>query len=171
MAIPAPLQHFDQSARNLLPAATTLLLGLAAVVPYGIPHWGALAPPLMLAGIYYWALTRPNLVPPSAAFALGLFQDLVTGAPIGSSALVLVLVQWILRGQQRYLINRPFLLLWAGFAPVVFGAAAIEWAIYAAYAQAMPNFAEGAIRAALGFVTFPVVAGLILIQVHRALGD
>jgi len=67
-------------------------------------------PPSILVGY------AARLLPAVAAFALGLFQDLLTGAPLRSNALILVLTQWILRSQRRYLANRPFLLLWAGFA-------------------------------------------------------
>jgi len=46
---------------------------------------------LMLAAVYYWSVTRARAVARVAAFALGLFQDLLTGAPLGSNALILVL--------------------------------------------------------------------------------
>jgi rod shape-determining protein MreD len=162
-------QRLDQTARKLLPALTTLILGLLVLIPLGVPRWGALAPPLMLASVYYWSLSRPGLLPPSASFALGLYQDLLTGAPLGSGALILVVVQWILRSQQRFLANRPFILLWAGFAPVAAGAALADWVIYALFTVTVPPIADGLVRAALGFALFPVVARLLLIPAHRAL--
>ncbi len=171
MATPTAFQRLDRNARKLLPAVTTLLLGILVVIPLGIPEWGALAPPFMLTAVYYWSLARPGLLPPSAAFLLGLFQDLLTGAPIGSGALILVLVQWILRSQQRFLGNRPFLLLWLGFAPVVFGAAIVEWIVYALFTFTPAPIAQALVRALLGFVLFPVVAGLVLIPVHRTLSE
>ena len=169
MVEPTLWRRLDQNARNLLPAITAVFLGLLMLLPIGVPMWGKLAPPLMLAAVYYWSLTRPGLLPPGAAFALGVYQDLLTGAPLGSTSLVLVLVQWILRSQQRYLANRPFILLWAGFAPVALGAALIDWAVYAAFTLATPSIVEGLVRAALGFAVFPIVAGLVLIPVHRTL--
>lgn len=172
MATPASsLQRLDRNARKLLPSVTTLLLGILVIVPLGIPQWGALAPPFMLAAVYYWALARPGLLPPSAAFVLGLLQDLLTGAPLGSGALILVLVQWILRSQQRFLGNRPFLLLWLGFAPVAFGAAIVEWTVYALFTFSAPPPLEALVRAILGFILFPVVAGLVLIPIHRAVTE
>ena len=148
---------------------TALGLCVVSLLPLGLPRWGALAPPLMLAAVYYWSLSRPNLLPPIIAAGLGLFQDLLTNAPVGSGVLVMVLVQWILRSQQRFFINRPFLLLWAAFAPVVLGAAIIDWVVYAGYTLSAPPIVEGLVRAALAFVLFPLVAGLVLIPAHRAL--
>ncbi len=163
-----PLQRLDQNARRLLPVFSTILLGIFAALPVGIPQWGAMAPPLMLIGVFYWALVRPDLLPPSAAFAIGLFGDLLTGAPLGSGPLVLVLTQWIMRSQQRFLVNRPFLLLWAAFFPVVAAATAIDWTAYALLTFHAPPFLGAVARMMLGFVLFPVIAWLALIPAHRA---
>lgn len=164
-------QRVDQTARLFLPAATTLMLGIVAVLPIGLPRWGVLSPPLMLAAVFYWAVVRPDLLPATAAFALGLLQDLLTGAPLGANAFALVLVQWILRSQRRYLANRPFFLLWMAFAPVVVGAALVDWLVYAGVTLSVPPIAEGLVRAALGFVLFPLVCGLVLTWSHRALAE
>ncbi len=169
MAAANPLQRLDHGARNLLPALTALMLGIVAILPVGIPHWGALAPPLMLIAVFYWALARPGLMPPTVAFVLGLAQDLMTGAPVGLSALIMVLTQWVMRGQQRYLVKRPFLLLWAAFVPVVTTATLLEWAIYAVFSFHPLPILDALVRLALGFVLFPVVAWVVLIPTHRLL--
>jgi rod shape-determining protein MreD len=165
----SPWQRLDQGARRLAPGLTAALLCVIAVLPVGIPQWGAMAPPLMLAAVFYWSLVRPDLMPPSAAFALGLFEDLLTGAPPGSGALLMVLTQWVMRSQQRYFVNRPFLLMWAAFLPVVMAAAAIEWSVYGLIMFHPAPVLVALARMGLGFVLFPVVAWLVLIPVHRAL--
>ena len=50
MAAPLPtvLHRLDQNARRLLPTLISFVLGLAVVLPIGLPHWGELAPPLLL---------------------------------------------------------------------------------------------------------------------------
>ncbi len=169
MATPTPFQRLDHSARRLLPALTALALGIVAILPVGIPHWGALAPPLMLIAVFYWSVARPELMPPTMAFLLGLAQDLMSGAPLGLSALIMVLTQWAMRGQQRFLVKRPFLLLWAAFIPVVAAATLLEWLIYALLSfQAAPAL-DALVRLVLGFVLFPVVAWLTLIPTHKLL--
>ncbi len=119
--------------------------------------------------MFYWSLVRPDLMPPTVAFILGLFQDLLTGAPIGTGALTMVLTQWIMRGQQRFLAKRPFFLMWAAFAPVVMIAGILDWLIYALFTF-HPAPVDGAlVRMVLGFVLFPVVAWVVLIPTHRTL--
>jgi rod shape-determining protein MreD len=169
MATHAAGNRLDRSARKLLPVLSALLLCLVSVIPVGVPEWQTLAPPLTLAAVFYWTVARPDLLPPTAAFGLGLFQDLLTGAPLGSGALIMVLTQWTLRGQQRFLANRPFFLLWAAFAPVLVIASALEWVIAMASSfHAIPVTGAMA-RVLLSFVVFPLVAWVVLIPIHRAL--
>jgi rod shape-determining protein MreD len=170
MVTPTPLQRLDHSARTLLPVMSALVLGVVAIIPIGLPAWGALAPPFMLTAVFYWSLTRPDLMAPSTAFVLGLIQDLLSGAPLGSGALIMVLTQWILRSQQRYLAKRPFLLMWIAFAPVVFAASLLGWAIYSLYVFHPAPILGMLVRATLGLVLFPIVAWVVLIPTHRALG-
>ena len=163
------LHRLDQNARRLLPTLISLVLGLAVVLPVGLPHWGELAPPLLLIAVFYWSIVRPDLMPPTAAFVLGLFQDLLTGAPLGSGALVMVLTQWTMRGQRRYLANRPFFLMWAAFAPVVVIAGVVDWLIYALFTFHVAPVMDALVRMVLGFFLFPVVAWVVLIPTHRTL--
>jgi rod shape-determining protein MreD len=169
MSTPSSLQRLEQSGRRLLPVISAIMLQILAVLPIGIPQWGALAPPLMLIAVFYWSLVRPDLMPPTAAFLLGLFQDLLSGAPIGSGALVMVATQWTMRGQQRFLVNRPFLLLWGSFLPVAAAAALLQWGIYVLLNLHVVPISASAVRLMLGFALFPVVAWLILIPTHSTL--
>jgi rod shape-determining protein MreD len=166
---PTALHRLDQNARRLLPIAISLLLAFAVILPIGLPQWGMLAPPFLLIAIFYWSIVRPDLLPPTAAFVLGLFQDLLTGAPLGSGALIMVVTQWTMRGQQRYLINRPFLLMWAAFAPVAIIAGALDWLIYALLNFHIVPIGSALVRIALGIILFPVVAWVVLIPTHRTL--
>jgi rod shape-determining protein MreD len=163
------LHRLDQNARRLLPTVISLILAFAVVLPVGLPHWGELAPPLLLIAVYYWSIVRPDLMPPAAAFVLGLFQDLLTGAPLGSGALIMVLTQWTMRGQRRYLANRPFFLMWAAFAPVVLIAGTLDWLVYALLNFHVVPVMDALVRVVLGFVLFPVVAWVLLIPTHRTL--
>jgi rod shape-determining protein MreD len=163
------LHRLDQNARRLLPTVISLVLTLAVVLPVGLPHWGELAPPLLLISVFYWSTVRPDLMPPTAAFVLGLFQDLLTHSPLGSAALVMVLTQWTMRGQRRYLANRPFFLMWAAFGPVVMIAGTLDWLIYALLNFHVVPIMDALVRMVLGFFLFPVVAWVVLIPTHRTL--
>jgi rod shape-determining protein MreD len=140
-----------------------------SVLPVGIPEWRSLAPSLTLIAVFYWSAARPDLLPPTAAFFLGLFQDLLTGSPLGSGALIMVLTQWTLRTQQRFLVNRPFLVLWGAFLPVLAVANLLEWGIASAFALHLIPPASALARMLLSFVIFPLVAWTVFIPIHRSL--
>ncbi|MFQ5974593.1 MAG: rod shape-determining protein MreD, partial [Alphaproteobacteria bacterium] len=77
-----------QWARSLVPITITALLILMAALPLPLPFYGVAAPWLPLMGVYYWAILRPDLMPRSAVFAIGLFQDALMGTPLGLSAVI-----------------------------------------------------------------------------------
>lgn len=164
---PTVWQRLDQTARSLVPALTVLLFVILSVIPVGLPGWGELTPPLSLVAVFYWSIHRPSAVPPSVAFAIGLFQDLVSAGPLGASSLILVTLQWVVSGQRRFLITQPFLVVWGAFAMVAGAAALAEWLAYALLTFALPPIQAGMLRAALGIALFPIVARLVLLPAQR----
>jgi rod shape-determining protein MreD len=119
----------DQRVRLLLPLCLTLLLVLVDAVPTRLPGFTAVAPLLPLIGVYYWAIFRPELLPSSAAFAVGLVNDVVAGTPIGTSSLVYLMARVMTVSQRRFFLGKPFLLVWCGFALVCGGAILLQWGL------------------------------------------
>src|SRR6185503_20125231 len=78
--------------------------GLLGVVFSNLPVtlFGGLVPPPLLGfiPIYFWCLVRPDLMTPAATFAIGLLQDLMSGAPPGLWTLSFVL-SYALVARQR----------------------------------------------------------------------
>ena len=63
-------------------------------------------------------------------FAVGLAQDLLTGAPVGVGALVLLLARAAVLRYRRYFINRTFPFVWSGFTLLAAGAMLAQWALH-----------------------------------------
>ncbi|MCA0201288.1 MAG: rod shape-determining protein MreD [Proteobacteria bacterium] len=127
MMQPTLLQSLDLSARKALPAALTLMLMLFALTPTNVPGLSPVMPMFALMSIYFWAIYRPELMGYGAAFSFGLLEDLLTATPIGSSALVFLLTQWIVLRQQKFFNAKPFVVTWFAFIFVAAGAALIRW--------------------------------------------
>ncbi len=67
----------------IVPFACGVLGALLANFPVSFTS-GVLPPPLLaLMPVYFWCVVRPDLMPPWAAFVLGLLQDLLSGMPPG----------------------------------------------------------------------------------------
>lgn len=162
--------QIETAARRLTPAALTLLLMVAGVVPLQIPHLAAIGPSFLLISIYYWAVHRPGLMPAPAIFVFGLLGDLLGGAPIGSGTFVLLLVYAVTRAYRRPLLAASFLVVWFGFAVVAAAAGLAAWAVASALAGTVPDPGRALFGALLEVALYPVVAALFF-QVERLLGS
>src|ERR1700692_2830608 len=124
------LARAHSAVARMLPIATTLLAATIAILPVPVPGYAALTPAFTLMAVYHWTIYRPDLLPPIGVFAVGLAQDLLSGAPVGIGALVLLLARAaVLRGR-RYFINRTFPFVWTGFALLGARAMLTLWALH-----------------------------------------
>ena len=126
---PGPWQRMDLLARQLMPSMLTLVLVIINVVPLHIPGLSRVAPLLPLMAVYHWAAFRPRLLPAYAVFLIGLFQDILTGAPIGVNAFVFLAVYGAVLSQKRFFIGKSFFILWFGFSVIAGGALVVSWGL------------------------------------------
>jgi rod shape-determining protein MreD len=119
--------RLDLWARLSFPVAMTFVLAILGAIPLGAPGLPSITPWYTLIAVYYWTIHLPDLMPPVAVFAIGVFQDLILGWPVGLSAVVLLLLKWALMSQRRFLAAMPFLLGWLSFGLVALGTYMIAW--------------------------------------------
>jgi len=119
----------DLWVRHLLPVGLTLALVLMGAMPTHLPGFAEISPQLPLIGVYYWAIYRPELLPASMAFVIGLMNDILLGTPLGVSSLIYILVQGMTMSQRRFFLGKPFMVAWCCFAMVAAGAILLEWAL------------------------------------------
>ena len=160
------LHKLDLAARHAAPGAVTMILVLVGVTPTHLPYYSAIAPMLPLASIYYWGVHRPDLMPMWLIFTIGLLHDVLTDSPIGLHAAILLLCQWVLLRQRRFLVGRPFVVLWGGYAAVAVGVSLVEWIGTGLCDLAVAPARPVLVRTVLTIALFPPLAWLF-IQVHR----
>src|SRR5690606_38080766 len=102
MMQPTLMQSLDTAARKAVPAALTLILMLFALTPTSVPGLSPVMPMFALMSVYFWSIYRPELLGYGAVFVFGLLEDLLTGAPIGSTALVFLVTQWVVIRQHKF---------------------------------------------------------------------
>jgi len=120
-------QKLDQTARRGVPVSITIFLLLFSMVPMHLPGVPSLAPMYTLMAVYFWSVYRPDGFGYGAAFAIGVLEDLLVGTPLGSSALALLLCQWVVFNQQKFFNNRPFLEVWLAFSVVAVATGVVRW--------------------------------------------
>ena len=102
------LQRLDRSVRLLAPFVVSAILVLLSAVPVYVSGYGQIAVDVGLVTVFYWAIYRPDLFPVVAAFALGLWQDILVGSPIGLHALTLLLANWAIVSQRTFFQGKAF---------------------------------------------------------------
>jgi len=154
------LQRLDRVARNLVPFALCAVLVVFSSLPFHIPGYGQVAANFTLMSVFYWAVFRPRLMPLAAVFAIGVLQDIVVGTPLGTNALVLVLVHTLVTRQGRVFRGKSFFVLWWGFGMVALGAGALGWAVITALSLAAIDPTPGFFQFSLTAALFPFPAWL-----------
>lgn len=166
-AIPS-LPRVNSGVARMLPIATTVLAAVISILPIELPGYAALTPAFTLMAVYHWTIYRPDLLPPTGVFAVGLAQDLIAGGPAGIGAFVLLLARAGVLRSRRYFINRPFPFVWAGFTLLGAGAMLLVWALHCLIDLTLFNLRTTVFRAVLTIAIFPV-ASFALGRTQRAL--
>ena len=82
MADPVAL-NVSRLLGSFLPALSAVLLVMLVNLPVTLTGGLFPAPLLALTAVYFWALVRPDLMPPYLVLVIGLFEDLLSGGPAG----------------------------------------------------------------------------------------
>lgn len=122
-------QKLNARARTILPFGLTVIVLLFGVTPTYIPGLAQITPMYTLVAIYFWAIYRPDLLGYGLGFAIGILEDLLTGAPLGVGALTLLLTQWIVFNQHKFFHAKPFAITWFAFGLVAFCAVLLKWVV------------------------------------------
>lgn len=151
-------QRLDLAARHAAPGVITLFVTLIAAIPLGIPYYGPIAPVLVLMPVYYWTVHRPDLMPFWLVFLAGVLHGVLTGAPLGLHAAVLLLCQALVMAQRRFLAGKSFFVLWWGFLVTAVVATTLEWLFFGLFLTAPMPPEPVAFRALLTTALFPLFA-------------
>jgi rod shape-determining protein MreD len=158
--IAALLSQLDRISRVIAPLMLSIALLIVAMLPFRLPGLARVTPDVALVAVFYWSVYRPDLFPPSSAFLLGLFQDVLTGGPLGASALVLLLVCGLVRSQRRFFLGKSFGVVWWAFGLVAAAASLIGWVAAMVLAFAPIGPAPAMFQWVLTFSMYPFLTWL-----------
>lgn len=161
------LQKFSQSVRTFVPAISCFVFILLGSVIWPIPYFGAVAPSLGLAAIYYWSIYRPDLLRPFVVFVFGLLSDALSFYPFGLSAFVFVGIYQLTFSQRRFFVNQVFAMLWSGYALVLLLSLVVGWIVQSFVAGALVPGMPILIQFCLSVALFPLPAW-VLIRLQNA---
>jgi len=108
------------------------LLGLVLLIFFTVPMYAGgvpLAPNVGLLMTLVLAASRPAAWPRWLAFLFGLLQDVMFGTPLGSQALLLVLLVDIVQRREARGMHPPFQMRWVEASVVILGWHVVLWLI------------------------------------------
>jgi rod shape-determining protein MreD len=142
----------------LLPVGSAVLLTLLVNIPLSLAYGLFPAPMLALAAIYFWALVRPDLMPPAAVLVIGLLEDLLSGGPPGLWASGFVAAYALADRQREILAGLSGAAALIGFAAATLLAATmayvLTWIVYHQWPALAPLLLACVITVAL----YPLIA-------------
>lgn len=150
--------RLDQWARRLTPFGLTVLLVVINVIPIQIPGFARVVPLLALIAIHHWAIYQPELMPAYAVFLVGVFQDLLSGVPLGVNTFIFLAVYGAVVWQRRFFVGKSFLITWLGFAVVCAAAMMLSWILISVLHLTLVNAEALVYQYLLTLGFFPLLA-------------
>jgi rod shape-determining protein MreD len=153
---------------GIVPFACGIIGAVLANLPVSFTS-GLLPPPLLaLMPVYFWTLVRPDLMPPWAAFVLGLVQDLLSGMPPGVWAASFIAAYALIDRQRDSFASLSGWAAILGFGVVALVANICAFLLVSFYFLRIPP-----VTPVLGLLVVTVVlympTGFILGGIHRRL--
>ena len=119
--------RLTQWSAAITPFFTGVFLIFLSLMPFNISGGLFATPAFPLMAIYFWALYRPDLMPPAAVFALGILYDFMTSGFLGLSSFIYLVTFAFVSAQRGELMNRAHHRVWLAFGLVMSVAAVTSW--------------------------------------------
>ncbi len=119
----------SRTAKGLAPFAMGIFGVFLLALPVRLFEGLVPMPIIPLAVIFFWTIYDPQRLPSSSVFFIGLFQDAMTGGPLGLWATVYLMVQYVVLSQRSYFLGRELQVVWLGFILAAIGAATVIWLV------------------------------------------
>ena len=161
-------QRLDIFSRQLTPFFLTVFIIFLSAVRYDVPSLVGVMPLLSLIAIFHWGVYKPELLPPYAVFVIGIFQDALSGVPMGVFTITYILTYNVVVAQQRFFSRKSFYVVWLGFLVVSAGATFLVWAVLSFFKGAIIDPRAVIIQYVISLGCYPIVA-YIFLRWQRAL--
>jgi len=148
--------------KYVLAYLSVFLLFMMDFIPLHIGDLSAVRPPFFLIALFFWTVFRPSFLSPLLIFGLGLMADVISSYPLGITSIIMLVTQWGLKKQQRFLSGQAFLILWLGFFLTSTAVCFSYWASFSLLTFELAPFLKHATGYFLGLFVFP----LLLFPLH-----
>ena len=162
-------QHTDHQGRKIFPFVLTLFLVIFGLVPSHIPWFAPVSPSFLLISVFYWALHRPDLMPPWVSFLLAIISDFLTGTPAGISAVMILMFQRVVESQRRFLLTGSFWVLWLAFCLLASLAIVVEWSLVWLVTTGLLDYSSAVFRLLITAALYPFTTWIFVLVQRKIL--
>jgi rod shape-determining protein MreD len=160
--------RLTQWSAAVTPFMTGVFLILLTLLPFNVSGGWLVTPALPLMAVYFWALYRPDLMPPGVVFTLGLLTDFMSSSFLGLWAFVFLVAYAFVSTQRSNLLTRVSHRIWFGFGLVMSIATVTTWLftsiVFTEFLSPWPFLVQGV----LSVLLYPLV-GRVLAIFHARL--
>jgi len=165
----SPAVRLSQAVSMIVPLGFGLFGILLGILPLRLDLGVSFTPLFALMPIYFWGLFRPAILPSGAVFALGLAQDLLSGAPVGLHALAFMLAFALVVAQRPLFSQRLLQGAWFGFALTAAFATVAIWIVSSIYTGEPQSLLPVLAQWIASVIVYPMAANLFILTERRLL--
>ena len=141
------------------PIVTVILASMAPLVLPIVANM-PLLPPLGFMVFLAWRLLRPGLWPLWVGFPFGLFDDICSGQPFGSGALLWSIATLALELWEQRQIGRDYVMDWV-LAGLAIGAVLIGGVFMVGLSQVRPPLGSVGVQLVVSLLLFPLIMRIV----------
>ena len=126
-------ENINSLFQRLLPLLSSVCFILLSYLPCDFMFLNSIHPAIALVCGYFWLVHRPDLFSLGSVFLLGLIDDLISSAPMGSSIFAMLVLYALTNAASRFLTAKPFVALWYGFMVLALVTMLSRWLVVSVY--------------------------------------
>lgn len=119
--------------QRFLPQISSLLLLFLSYIPADFGLLSNIRPAMGMICAYFWMLHRSDLFNLWSVYLLGVVDDIVTSAPLGSNVFSLLVLYVLINNMSRFFNAKPFAVTWYGFMLLALLSMFARWLLVSVY--------------------------------------
>ena len=157
--------------QRILPLFSSLLLLFLSYVPLDFLLFSNIRPAVGIICVYFWMIHRPDLFNLLSVYILALIDDIISNVPCGTNIFVLLVVYVILSNVLRFLMGKPFIVTWYGFAIIALITFFAKWLMLSIYYGQFLPFLIVCFSYLVTVVSYPFVSLILAFVQNNFIAD
>lgn len=157
--------------QRMLPLLCSLLMLFFSYVPLDFPISNHIRPSVGMICAYFWLLHRPDVFNLFSAYVLGLVEDAISSAPVGSNIFAMLVMYLLVTNLSRFFNAKPFVIIWYGFALFSLVTFLSKWLLVSVYYSHFLPLATVMFSYLMTVAVYPILSVINVFVQNRLMTD